>query len=146
MTKLHIKESDREIMSKAIESNLAVLLVGDTGCGKCLGRGTPVLMYDGTVRKVEDIKVGELIMGDDSTPRTIISLARGRENMYKVIPTKGDFYVVNESHILSLKKSGGKNNTPKNVVYSYKKISEIKKMNIKDVKKEIFNNYEKIFW
>ena len=124
MTKLHIKESDREIMSKAIESNLAVLLVGDTGCGKCLGRGTPVLMYDGTVRKVEDIKVGELIMGDDSTPRTIISLARGRENMYKVIPTKGDFYVVNESHILSLKKSGGKNNTPKNVEAGDKMIIE----------------------
>lgn len=38
-----------------------------------------------------------------------------------------------------------RNNTPKNVVYSYKKISEIKKMDIKEVKKEIFNNYNKIF-
>ena len=54
---------------------------------------------------VQDIKVGDKIMGDDSKERNILSLARGRETMYKVIPTKGDSYIVNESHILSLKYS-----------------------------------------
>jgi len=69
------------------------------GRGKCLGKDTPILMYDGTIRPVQDIQVGDLIMGDDSTPRTILSLARGQETMYKI----SDTYIVNESHILSLK-------------------------------------------
>jgi superfamily II DNA or RNA helicase len=74
-----------------------------TGAGKCLGKDTQILMYDGTIKLVQDIKVGEQIMGDDSTPRNVLSLARGRETMYKVQPKKGEGYIVNESHILSLK-------------------------------------------
>ena len=42
-------------------------------------------------------------MGDDSTPREVLSLARGRELMYEIKPTKGESYIVNESHILSLR-------------------------------------------
>ena len=61
------------------------------------------MMYDGSVKMVQDIKVGDQLMGDDSTPRNVLSLARGREKLYKVIPRKGESYVVNESHILSLK-------------------------------------------
>jgi superfamily II DNA or RNA helicase len=75
------------------------------GRGKCLGKDTPILMYDGTTKMVQDIEVGDLIMGDDSTSRTVLSLARGREMMYRVVPNKGDPYIVNESHILSLKYS-----------------------------------------
>lgn len=73
------------------------------GAGKCHGKNTPILMYDGTIKKVQDIEVGELLMGDDSTPRTVLSLARGREMMYKINQENGDAYIVNESHILSLK-------------------------------------------
>ena len=84
------------------------------GAGKCNGLNTPIMMYDGTIKMVQDIKVGDVIMGDDSTPRNILTLARGREQMYKVIPKKGDSYTVNESHILSLKYSSNRNkNTPK---------------------------------
>lgn len=73
------------------------------GYGKCLGKDTPVMMFDGTVRKVQDIRSGELIMGDDSTPRNVLSTCTGTEQLYKIVPTKGDPYIVNESHILSLK-------------------------------------------
>jgi len=73
------------------------------GFGKCLGKDTPVMMYDGSIKMVQDIKPGELLMGDDSTPRTVLSTCTGREQMYKVVPKKGDPYIVNESHILSLK-------------------------------------------
>ena len=82
-----------------------------TGTGKCLAKGTKILMYNGTIKNVEDVIVGDLLMGDDSKPRKVLSLARGRENMYDIIPTKGDKYTVNESHILSLRVTGiGKNN------------------------------------
>ena len=87
------------------------------GRGKCLGINTPIMQYDGTIKMVQDIKVGDVIMGDDSTPRTVLSLARGKEQMYKIIPNKGDSYIVNESHILSLKYSSTVNkNTPKGTI------------------------------
>lgn len=75
------------------------------GFGKCLGKGTKVMLYNGNFELVENIKIGDLLMGDDSTPRKVLSLARGREQMYKISSKKGDEYICNESHILSLKSS-----------------------------------------
>ena len=69
------------------------------------------MMYDGSIKMVQDVVVDDLLMGDDSKPRRVLSLARGREMMYKVVPVKGEPYVVNESHILSFKCSTGVKNT-----------------------------------
>jgi len=88
---------------KGIPYTLGFMFHGEPGCGKCLGINTPILMADGRIKLVQDIVVGDKIMGDDSTPRNVLSLARGREELYKVVPVKGDPYVVNKSHILSLK-------------------------------------------
>lgn len=80
------------------------LLVLPCAFGKCLARDTQVLMFDGTTRAVQDIAVGDLLMGDDAQPRRVLSLARGRETMYSVTPYDSEEpYVVNQSHILSLK-------------------------------------------
>jgi len=75
------------------------------GRGKCLGKDTPILMFDGTIKPVQDVVIGDLIMGDDSSPRNVLSIARGRETMYHVRENNGPGYIVNESHILSLKNS-----------------------------------------
>jgi replicative DNA helicase len=82
-----------------------VIIAARPAMGKCLGKGTNVVMFDGSLKAVEDIQVGELLMGDDSTPRKVLSLARGREEMYWVRQNKGIDYRVNKSHILSLKRS-----------------------------------------
>ncbi len=82
-----------------------VIVAARPAMGKCLGKGTKVVMYDGTLKKVEDVKPGDLLMGDDSTPRKVLALARGREEMYWVRQNKGIDYRVNKSHILSLKRS-----------------------------------------
>jgi replicative DNA helicase len=82
-----------------------IIIAARPSMGKCLGRGTPVMMADGTVKPVETVMVGDQLMGDDGTPRTVQSLARGREPMYWVRQKRGMDYRVNESHILSLKKS-----------------------------------------
>lgn len=84
-----------------------IVVIGKPGTGKCLAPGTPVLMYDGTIKAVEDIKIGELLMGDDSTPRTVLSTCSGIDTMYKVTQAKGDSYTVNAPHILSLKYKDG---------------------------------------
>ena len=73
-----------------------------TGSGKCFGKGTRIMMFDGASKNVEDIKVGHVLMGDDSTPRVVTSLARGREMLYDIHQTASSTYRVNESHILSL--------------------------------------------
>ena len=90
---------------KAFEACGGGVLSLDAGFGKCLGKDTPVLMFDGSIKKVQDIHMGEFIMGDDSTPRKVLSTCTGTEQLYKIVPTKGDSYIVNESHILSLKRS-----------------------------------------
>jgi superfamily II DNA or RNA helicase len=86
----------------------SVIVSAYCGFGKCLGINTPIIMYDGTVKAVQNIKEGDLIMGDDSTPRTVLSTCVGKEQMYNIVPIKGDSFKCNESHILSLKISNHK--------------------------------------
>ncbi len=75
----------------------------DTGIGKCLTKGTKVKMYDGTTKNVEDVKVGDWLMGDDGFPRTVKSLARGEDKLYKIVPKKyGEEWGCNSEHILVL--------------------------------------------
>ncbi len=79
------------------ENNPCVVL--PTGCH---AKDHPILMYDGSVKKVQDIVVGDIIMGADSTPRHVLALARGHEAMARITPIKGEPFVVNINHILSL--------------------------------------------
>ena len=62
-------------------------------------------MYDGNVKNIEDITIGEYIMGDDSTKRTVLELCSGRDEMFKIIFNKGgNYYTVNKLHKLVLKR------------------------------------------
>jgi len=85
-------------------------LLGRAGC---LGYGTKVLMFDGKFKEVQDVKIGDLLMGVDSTPRTVLDLKRGIEQMYWVHQVKGASYRVNEQHILSLKEVNSDRKTVK---------------------------------
>jgi len=69
--------ADADLNPEDIKGDGGILEV-PCGRGKCLGKDTPILMYDGSIKMVQDIQIGDLIMGDDSTPRTVLSLARGR--------------------------------------------------------------------
>nr|QBK85287.1 MAG: chromosome segregation ATPase [Iridovirus LCIVAC01] len=80
-----------------------VLLSGASGVGKCLGKDTPILMYNGTIKLVQNIKIGDQIMGDDSTPRNVLCISSGEDTLYEIIPTKGRSYIINSKHILTLK-------------------------------------------
>lgn len=102
----NLRENQVKIMDKTVpylvQNKGGILSVG-CAAGKCMSKGTKVLMYSGILKNIEDIQIGELLMGDDSTPRKVLSLARGTEEMFDIIPTKGEKYTVNRSHILSLK-------------------------------------------
>jgi superfamily II DNA or RNA helicase len=119
-----------------------ILLYHNVGTGKCHAKDTPILMYDGTIKMVQDIQKGELLMGDDSTPRTVTSLATGIDNMYKVTETYGDNYIVNEEHILCLKVEGYPSLTFSDNTYVLNWIEDNKFKNY-SVKCDNFNKKEK---
>lgn len=78
---------------------------GRPSAGKCLAPGTKIWMYDGSLKNVEDIVVGDLLMGDDSSPRQVLGTTSGYDNMWKIAQTNGIDYTVNSPHVLSLKRS-----------------------------------------
>ena len=117
--KLKIKELDPDMiapstatMNKETQGGTKTVIIGKPGCFE---PGTQVLMYNGDLCNVENVKLGDLVMGDDSTPRTVLQLCSERENMYKIVlqglnsDTKKSFksidrgsYTVNEGHSLVL--------------------------------------------
>lgn len=100
-----------------------VIIAARPAMGKCLGRGTKVVMFDGTLKNAEDVEVGDKLMGDDSSPRNVLSITSGIEQMYWVRQNKAVDYRVNESHILSLKRSRNE--------YSHKN-GEVLNINVKE--------------
>lgn len=68
----------------------------------CHARGTKILMHDGSLKTVEDVRVGDLLMGPDSSPRRVMRLCRGREAMYRIKTLCGESFDVNAGHVLHL--------------------------------------------
>ena len=87
--------------NKYIDIKIAV--AGNCDAGKCNGRNTPIIMYDGKIKMIQNIKKGDLLMGDDSTPRTVLETTTGSGELYEIIPLNGDRYKVNKNHILCFK-------------------------------------------
>jgi replicative DNA helicase len=88
-----------------------IVISGPTKMGKCHGKGTKILMFDGSIKKVEEIKVGDLLMGDDSTCRHVLNTTIGFGKIYKIIPKKcGEEFTCNEDHVLCLKRTMTKKN------------------------------------
>jgi replicative DNA helicase len=85
-----------------LEPGLLAVISAPDGTGKCLGKGTKIVMYNGTIKAVEDIVVGDLLMGPDSTPRRVLTLGRGRDQMYWIHQKGGISYRTNSEHILAL--------------------------------------------
>lgn len=72
------------------------------GWGKCHHPDTPIIMYDGSIKKAKDIKVGDFLMGDDSRARRVLTTTVGHGPMYRYKPTHGAEYIFNGAHKLSL--------------------------------------------
>lgn len=86
----------------AIDNNISII-TGSAGTGKCLSPDTPVLLYNGAIKTAKEIAIGDVLMGEDSTPRHVLSICSGFDNMYEIIPSKGRPFVCNEPHVLTLK-------------------------------------------
>lgn len=90
-----------KIQDKYID--IKVCVAGSVDAGKCLDPYTKVVMYDGQYRFIKDVVVGDVLMGDDSTPRKVLKLYKGETKMYTVNQEYGMIYKVTGNHILTLK-------------------------------------------
>lgn len=91
----------KNFMSPSAPYNSLVLFHG-TGTGKCHGINTPIQMFDGSVRMVQDVRTDEVVMGDDGKPRRIMSLAQGEGELFKITCDLGGEFTANADHILCL--------------------------------------------
>lgn len=123
---------------------LVVNLFGAPGAGKCFRSGTKVLMYDGMIKKVEDIKVGDYLMGPDSKKRRVFNLSKGKDTLFEVKPVKGDSFYVTRNHILPLKfNCHCKEKVEKYSIEEFIKLREYRKKRLKLYRSECINFPEK---
>ncbi len=73
-----------------------------SGCGKCLAKGTNIRLANGRVIKVEDLRIGSLVLTRDNKTSWVTNLGTGFDEMYEVIQSDNTSYVVNSEHILSV--------------------------------------------
>jgi phage terminase large subunit len=76
------------------------------GGSRCHGKDTLIRMYDGTLKKVQDIVVGDKVASMDGMSfNTVIETHSGIDDMYLIKQCKGKSYTVNKNHILCLKQT-----------------------------------------
>lgn len=109
---------NKQLFENCLDMNYVpnLLFYGPPGGGKCHTINTPILMYDGSVKYVQDVVVGDKIMGDDSTPRRVLSLGTGEDQLYDILvgdsfdnPRENISYGANSEHILCLQHTNGNN-------------------------------------
>jgi hypothetical protein len=72
----------------------------------CFAPEVPIMMWDGTTKPAIDVHVGDKLVGDDGTCRSVTELISGVDRMYRVAQNQAKDYVVNSQHKLSLKLTG----------------------------------------
>lgn len=78
-----------------------LLIFDEAGCHIS---GTKVIMFDGSIKNVENINIGDELMGPDGTVRNVIELHSGTDQMYKIIMDNKEEQIVNSKHIIYGKK------------------------------------------
>lgn len=106
-SKIMIQEDMREYVLTLLASYLDGHIRGEsfiiwTGSG-CLGEGTMIRMADGTLKKVEDIIVGDKLMGENNNVKNVLELFSNHGALYRVDQEGHNSYVVNQSHRMSFK-------------------------------------------
>jgi ATP-dependent Lon protease len=104
--KMQIMQMLGQWISNPAAMGTAIAINGPMGTGKCHAFDTSILMYDGSVKMVQDVVVGDKVMGDDSKCRNVVSLGRGEDDMFDIVYANGEKYGVNSEHIMCLKQSG----------------------------------------
>lgn len=69
----------------------------------CFGENTLVPLWNGTFKNIQDIIIGDILIGDDNKKRIVEELYRGIDDLYEIEQNNGIKYIVNSKHTLILK-------------------------------------------
>lgn len=69
---------------------------------ECFAKGTKVRMADLSIKNIEDILVGDFVLGADGLPKRVGRTVSGTDLMYKISQKRGVDYIVNSKHLLYL--------------------------------------------
>lgn len=108
------KQAYRDILTKKV-----MCIASDCGFGKCLHPTTKIIMYDGSIKEVKDIRVGDKLLGDDNKPRNVLECNTGQSKMFKVIPNKGEPWICNINHTLCVVSSSKNSLGPAHKYYEF---------------------------
>jgi hypothetical protein len=95
----------RLVLRETLTTNNNIAINATAGGGKCHPKDTEILLFNGSVKKVQDIIPGDELMGPDSKPRTVAVTSVGYGKLFNIVPMKGDTWGCNEDHILTLHKN-----------------------------------------
>lgn len=66
---------------------------------ECFSPGTKVMMYDGSIKNIEEIVTGDLVMGPDGKPKTVLHTHSGEDHMWRLKHRSGaKDQIVNSAH------------------------------------------------
>ena len=140
---LHFKQFEMvDYVFKSIRNDfrpfggVQIIVAGDF----CLKVGTRIIMADGTLRNIEDIIIGDYVMGPDGKPREVLKLFKGTAPLYEVSQTNGMTYTTTGNHLLALKRRGKSKRYPKISNHINMKITDFIKTS--DKFKEVFGGYK----
>lgn len=75
------------------------------GAKLCLKSGTTIPLYNGSIKKIEDIEIGDKLIGDDGNVRNVLDKDTGDGQLFEITQHcyQNQSYIVNENHILCLR-------------------------------------------
>ena len=79
---------------------------------ECFGKGTKVVMSDFSIKNIEDIIIGDFVLGIDGKPKEVMRTCTGIDDLYLVKQKKGFDYIVNSKHKLYFESRPRVNNMP----------------------------------
>lgn len=129
------------MITLVIQEEKKVSSINDPSRNSGFAKGTPILLFNGTTKFIENIQVGDILIGDDGNPRNVISTNSGFGSLCKIKSSsvsefRAASYIVSENHILATRM-----NTHKHIDWEHEKeVYRIKWLN-----KQTFNQETKQF-
>lgn len=113
----------------------------------CHSKESKFRLFDGSTKFVNEIRVGDVLMGPDSNPRKVKEVLTGENVMVKITPKYGSSFKVTPSHLLRVKETDDKDSKIVREydlpVWKYINLSENKKSYIELIDKNLINYPEK---
>lgn len=124
-----LDEYKQAIVNEYTSSSKNIFVNATAGC---LGKDVEVLMFDGSTKLSQNIRIGDVLMGPDSCPRKVLMIKTGVSNLYEVSPNKGEKWICNDEHIFTVH---DQYITRSMKLYNSGKTSDIVDKHIKDILK-----------